>query len=218
MSAEIDVTVVTDAIRAIPVPVTAVDFVAINGPCKFYGWALREATGEQPGQGSGSVTSPAALATIATTAVLSAGTYIVAWEVELAGTLAAGDANNFQLVDAAGVVVGSINAAVAGVYPQENVEVTTTVAGAILVRANNIGTVGAIYSAQLTAQPSFTAAAVVEFQDGNQPLGESSMQGQGTDFEMFPGDGIQVANTVKLHILQGTVTGCVYARFNRQLY
>lgn len=218
MSAEIDVTVVTDAIRAIPVPVTAVDVTPINGPCQLYGWALREASGEIPGQGSGSVTSPAATTTIATTASLAAGSYQVSWEVELAGTLAAGDANNFRLVDANGNVLVSINAAAAGVYPQGTVEVNTTVAGAIFVQSIAAGTVGAVYSAQLTAQPTFTPAAIVELQDGNQPLGESSMAAQATDFETLPGDGLRVGNTVKLHVIQGTVTGVIYARFDRQLY
>lgn len=216
MTAEIDITVVTDQIRGVPVPVTAVDVTPIQGPCTLYGWSLREASGELPGNASGSVTSPAALATIATTPSLAAGTYVVTWEVELAGTLAAGDANNFQLVDSAGVVVGSINAAVAGVYPQGQVEVTTTTAGAFLVRANAIGTVGAIYSAELNVQPSLTPACIVELQDTAQPLGESAMQAQGFDTETMPATGLHVTGQVKIHVIQGTVTGVLYVRFNKQ--
>jgi hypothetical protein len=216
MSAEIDITVTLDRIRGVPIPVTAVDVTPIQGPCILYGWSLREASGEIAASVSGSVTSPGATATICTTASLAAGTYTVQWEVELAGTLGVGDANNFQLVDAAGVVVGSINAAVAGVYPQGTVEVTTTVSGAILVRSNAAGTVASVYSAQLAVQPSITPAAIVEFQDGGQVLGESSMEAQGTDFETMPADGLHVSGMVKAHIVQGTVTGVLYVRFDKQ--
>lgn len=216
MSAEIDITVVTDAIRAIPVPVTTVDVTPITGPCQLYGWSLREASGEIPGQGSGSVTSPGATATIATTASMPAGSYQVSWEVELAGTLGAGDANNFRLVDANGNVLVSINAAAAGVYPQQAVEVNTTVAGAIFVQSIAAGTVGAVYSAQVSAQPTFTPAVIVELQDGNQPLGETAIAAQSFDTEVMPSDGIHVGQSIKVHVIQGTVTGVLYVRFDKQ--
>lgn len=216
MSAEIDITVVTDAIRAIPVPVTAVDVTPITGPCKLYGWSLREASGELPTQGSGSVTSPAATTTIATTPSVPAGSYLVSWEVELAGTLAAADANNFRLVDANGNVLVSINAAVAGVYPQEQVEINTTLAGAVFIQNIGAGTAGAVYSAQLTVQPTFTPAAIVEIQDGNQPLAESAIAAQSFDTETMSGDGVHVGQGIKVHVIQGTVTGVLYVRFNKQ--
>lgn len=213
---EIDITVVPGPVRGVPVPATAVDVTPINGPCYLSGWSLREAAGEIAGSGSGSVTSPGALATIATTASLPAATYTVNWEVELAGTLGAGDANNFQLVDSAGVVLASINAAAAGVYPQEPTEITTTVAGAVLVRSIAAGTVASVYSAQVSAIPAIGVMAQVELQDGNQPLGESSMESQGSDTEVMPGEGLRVSNTVRLHIVSGAVTGVLYARFDKQ--
>lgn len=215
MSAEVDITVVTEPIRGIPVAATAVDVVPINGPCQLYGWSFRESTGELPGQGAGTVASPGAGATIATTAALPAGTYDVSWQVELQGAAAAADANNFQLVDSAGVVVGSINPGAAGIFPQEDVEVTTTAAGAILVRAIAAGTVGVAYSAQVSALPEIGPACTVELQDGNQPLGESSMQAQGTDTQTLPGDGLKVSQQVKVHVIQGTVSGVLYARFEK---
>lgn len=216
MTAELDITVVTDQIRGVPVPVTAVDVTPIQGPCTLFGWSLREASGELALEASGSVTSPGATTTIATTASLPAGTYQVAWTVELAGTLAAADANNFQLVDSAGVVVGSVNGSGAGVYPQGAVQVTTTVAGAVLVRSNAAGTVGAIYSAQVEVTPSLTPAAIVELQDTGQPLGESAMAAQGFNTEVMPGSGLHVTGQVKVHVISGTVTGVLYVRFDKQ--
>src|SRR5215471_18419592 len=99
MTDSLDILVVAGPIRGVPFPATAVDVDVIQGPCVLNGWSFRDAAGELALEASGSVTSPAAGVTIATTASLPAGTYVVSWEVQLAGTLAAADANNFQLVD-----------------------------------------------------------------------------------------------------------------------
>jgi hypothetical protein len=117
----------------------------------------------QGSQAQGTVTSPGALATIATTASVPAGTYNIAWQVSLSGTLGAVDANNFRLVDSTGNVLVSINPSVAGTYPQEAVEVTTTTAGAVLVQSILAGTVASVYGAQLSVIPAsqFSAQATI---------------------------------------------------------
>lgn len=98
----------------------------------------------------GSVTSPAAGATI-TSQALAAGTYTVSWSVQLSGTLAAADANNFGLYNGATLVATSLNTATAGTYPQPTVTVVIPGGGATLaIKAIALGTVGAVYTAQLT--------------------------------------------------------------------
>lgn len=216
MTVDIDINVSENKIRAIPIPLTSVDVQPIQGPCTLLGWSIREASGEGPGSANGTVTSPAALQAIASTASLPPGTYTVSWTVTLSGTLGAGDANNFQLVDSAGVVVASTNAAAAGSYPQNVVQVTTTLAGAFTVRANGVGTVGAVYGAQLTVTPTLGTAAIVEFQDGGVPLGESALQAGGSDTQLMFDDGIHVSNVVNVHIVKGTVVGALYAQYDKQ--
>jgi len=216
MTAELDITFVAAPVRGVPVPVTSVDVTPIQGPCVLNGWSFREASGELAADVSGSVTSPAALATIATTASLPPGTYTIAWTVGLAGTLAAADANNMRLVDSAGNVLTAIMPAVAGTYPQANAQVTTTVAGAVLVQAIALATVGAVYSADIVVSPSLQPTAIVELQDGGQVLGESAMQAQGTDTEVMPREGVRVSGQVKVHVIQGAVAGVLYATFDKQ--
>lgn len=212
---EIELIVAAGPVRAIPIPVTAADIVAINGPCQLCGWSLREASGEANFNTSGSVTSPAALGTICGTAVLAAGTYQVDWSVQLAGTVAVGDANNFQLVFGPTGVVISENQGAVGDYPQQQVEFTLATAGIIKIIALAIGTVGAIYTAQMTGIPTTIADAVVEIQDGNNPLGEVSESGNGVDTRWFGGDGMWVRNRINVHVIQGTVTGALYARYQK---
>jgi hypothetical protein len=103
---------------------------------------------------TGSVTSPAAGATIAQVA-LPAGIYTVSWEVELSGAIAAAELNNFQLFQsgtgAPGGVLTAINAAAAGLYPQLPVTITSTNAdNFIKIIAPGLGTAGAVYNAQMT--------------------------------------------------------------------
>lgn len=216
MTAEIDVTVVSDPVRGIPVPLTAVDVTPIQGPCILSGWSLREAAGELALSAEGSVTSPGATATIAATASAPAGTYTINWSVSLAGTVAAGDANNFSLVDATGTVVASLNAGAVGNYPQPAVNVTTTAVGTFSVHATLAGTVGAIYGAEIDAAPALGIAAVVELQDSGQPLAEIALDAQASATETLPDIGLHVSGQVKVHVIQGAVTGVLYARFDKQ--
>lgn len=215
MELDIEVSVPARAGYVLPVPVTSVDQLLITGDAILRGWSLREASGDLAVIVEGSVTSPAANATIVTTAPLSAGTYDVSWEVELSGTLAVGDANNFQLMNGAAVVVNSVNGFVAGTYPQNPTRVTVVAGGTISVRANAIGTVGAVYSAQPSVTPDPLLGAAVELQDSNGAIGEIGIDFQESQTVWFSGDGIPVRGQILLHMLSGIVTGVVYATYNR---
>lgn len=216
MSIDVDISVGEPPIRSVPIPLTSVDVQPIQGPCTLLGWSIRDALGEGPGSASGSVTSPGATTQIAATASLPPGTYTVSWSVSLAGALGAGDANNFELADSAGNVVASVNSQAAGTYPQAVIQVTTTLAGVFKVSSIAAGTVGAIYSAQLAVTPTLGTASIVEFQDGNQPLGESSLQPGQADTQLMFDNGVHVSGLVNVHIVKGAVVGCLYVQFDKQ--
>jgi len=213
MDVNIDVTVEAGPVRPLPVLPTSVDTTVLTGDGYLYGWSFREASGDLPSENEGSVTSPTAGQTIATITGLAAGTYLAQWQAGLAGTLAAADANNFSLVPSSGPATGSVNLAVAGNYQQEPVEVTVNAGGSVKVTAIALGTVGAVYSAQLTLIPQQATDAVVEVRDGNEPIGESSMGLNGVDTQMFGDPGMRIRNQIVVHVVTGTVTGTVYARF-----
>lgn len=97
---------------------------------------------------SGAVSAPAALSNILLDTV-PAGTYIVPWTVILAGTVGAGDANNFGLYANGTLVATSVNSGAAGTYPQLPVLVTVngTTNDLKVLSGNNAGTAGSQYSA-----------------------------------------------------------------------
>jgi hypothetical protein len=215
MTENLDVTVTIGQMRGIPVTPTAVDVVLLNGPAVLRGWSLRDISGETPFENEGSVTSPAAGATIVQITGVPAGTYTVNWEVELAGTLAAADSNNFALSSNAATLANAVCPAVAGVYPQPALEAITVTAGTWAIKAIALGTVGAIYSASFSLEPALNPATVIELQDGNQILGESAMYPNRSDHQTLPLPGLHVAQQIKLHVVAGQVTGVVYAEYER---
>jgi hypothetical protein len=106
---------------------------------------------------TGSVTSPGAGATIAQVSLPGPGTYTVSWSVELSGTLAAADANNFQLFQSGTganfAVLTAENQAAAGQYPQTSVTITTKASdNFIKIITIGAGTVGAVYAGSLVVQ------------------------------------------------------------------
>lgn len=165
--------------------------VAVNGnPAAGRKWNIRTAAvygndahtpvvGTPTLTASGSVTSPGAGATIASIssvallAAAPAGTlWIVQWTVGLDGTLAAADRNNFQLTSPLGTQIErSVNPIVAGTYPQPTVDMITGNGGTagINVQAIGGGTVGAVYSADITATPAEGAGCLAEFYAGDLP-------------------------------------------------
>ncbi len=108
----------------------------------------------------GLVASPAANTAIAQSGSLPPGTYQVAWEVELAGTLTElTDNDNFRLLVNGSSVAISVNPAIAGAYPQEPVEVTLSVASAISLKNILAGTAASDYSGSITITPLDEAGA-----------------------------------------------------------
>jgi hypothetical protein len=114
-----------------------------------------------PQQTSGSVTSPGANAIVASLgAGVPAGWYIAKWAVDLDGTVGAIDQNNFKLtapnVNTGGTInISSENNPLVGHYPQDDVEIYVPTGNATVIAVKTVaaGTVGAIYSAQLTLIP-----------------------------------------------------------------
>lgn len=116
------------------------------------------ATGGTPLQSEGSVTSPGANVAIVNVAVgsLTPGWYTVNWAVELDGTVSATDVDNFILKGPGlGTGLTSINDGVVGRYQQNPVQIyiSSTNATALSIRSVAAGTVGAVYSAQLSLVP-----------------------------------------------------------------
>lgn len=134
-------------IRRVPVAsyTSKVSGVPLNGG---------QAQGVIPGYAGaqGSLTSPAAFATVTFTQVPSAGKITVAWSVTLAGTVSAGDANNFQLYSSSTLLAQSVNAAAAGTYVQAPVSVNAT-AGEFLsvVAGPGAGTAGSVYTGAIAS-------------------------------------------------------------------
>jgi hypothetical protein len=106
--------------------------------------------------GSGTVTSPAAFAVIAQVTIPVAGTYLLSWTVTLAGTVGAGDANNFGVEKNGShtALATSSNAGATGTYPQTAFSITAAAGDLIQVYAIGGGTSGAIYSATIPAKPN----------------------------------------------------------------
>lgn len=117
-------------------------------------------------QAEGSVTSPAAGATVVSLALPSGG-WSLAWLVQVSGTVGAPEVDNFQLVSGTTVLDTSINGNTVGQpYQQQPSQVQIPIGGAtVLVRANVLGTVGAVYAAQLVATPANLPAAQVQVPD-----------------------------------------------------
>lgn len=189
---------------------TATDVLLIAGNCNVLGWTVQDASGEVPADVSGSVTSPGAGATIATTGALAAGTYIINWTVGLLGAAAAADANNFQLADTAGNVLASINPGAAGQYPQAQAEVVLAAGNTVLVKSIGAGTVGVTYEVQLVVQPTQVPDVNVQLKDAGQPIARISVA-VGQSQTVNHGDiGIQVVGSLTVHPISGTVSGTVY--------
>jgi hypothetical protein len=212
---EVTLDIEWDPVRVIPVPVSAADFQLIAGPAKLCGWSLRDAQAEIFRENTGILLSPGAGATIVTRTALPAGTYTISWTVGLEGTVAAVDADNFQLQVSGAASVTSINLAVVGQYPQQSAVFIVPANTTVKIIAVAAGTVGATYEASFSIQPASVDDTVVEIQDGNNVLAESGMIAGGTDTHWFGGDGLKARNEVFLHIVSGSVTGAVYARFQK---
>ncbi len=198
--------------RAVTVPLTAAGAVAtpITAPCRLKGWSLA-ATGQPASEADASVLNPAAGATIAATASLPAGDYLVEWTVEIEGAATAGtDNDNFQLIASAAVQATSVNLAVIGAYQQNQQTVRLNAAGTISVTTIRLATVGATYRVQLVVTPSAPASA--QILDGSQIIGVMGAQFGFSDTEFLDEEGIYVSTSIRVSVIQGTVSGCIYVK------
>lgn len=101
---------------------------------------------------TGSATSPGTFQIFATLAI-NPGTYTVSWTVTLAGTVGAGDANNFGLTLGSGrtLAAPSVNTGAAGTYAQASVTFTVIAADTITLKTwSSAPTAGATYSGTVT--------------------------------------------------------------------
>lgn len=118
--------------------------------------SLQQANGVAISAGPAAVTSPGASAVVSQAVTPAPGFYMVNWAVELSGTLAAADQDNFALTLGNTNLVKSLNNPVAGEYPQPVFGPLQIVSGStqtIKVRTVAAGTVGSIYSGTLEMTP-----------------------------------------------------------------
>lgn len=174
------------------------------------GWSL--AAGLNSGKSAtGSVTSPAATANIASIGTVPADEYTLNWQVELGGTLAAGDANNFEVTVTGVQQALSLNPAAAGIYPQDPIQITVPPGGAtVSIKALAAGTVGAVYSASFSVVGG--APMEANILDSGQPIGQSACPQGFADTQIMSDDGIYVSTGITITVIDGTVSGVIYVR------
>jgi hypothetical protein len=212
---EIELDIVAGPVRAIPIPATFTDVLLIAGPCELCGFSIRDALAETPLETEGTVAAPGALSTICSIANVPAGTYTVNWLVQLAGTPAAADANNFQLVNGATGLVLSANQGAVGEYPQDPVEIVVPAVQTVKIVNIGAATAGSIYTAQLALIPVTQALSVAELQDGNNPLLELGVPSGSADTRYFGTGSIHVRNRINYHPVSGLLTGSVFVRYQK---
>lgn len=185
----------------------------ITSPCRLVGWSL--ASTDTAGlANSGTVTSPAAGATIASVAAVPAGEYTVSWLAELSGTVGAPEVNNFGLYVGAVLQTASANPGAAGNYPQDPVTVIVPAGGAtVAIKAVVLGTVGAVYDANLSLTRAGGAEAVIS--DPYNTLGVSQMGTSQSDTQVLDVAGLSESVSITVQAISGTISGVVYARDQR---
>jgi hypothetical protein len=213
MGVEIDI--IAGTVRPISVPATSVDVVVLPGNSYLCGWAMRDAQGEIPSTGQGSVTAPAAGATIAATGAVPAGEYTVSWTVSLVGAAAAADINNFALYSGSTLIQASVNLGAAGNYPQQPVVYQSSSAAAFSVRAIGAGTAGVEYSAEVDIVPTSAITTIVEIRDGARLVATFAMQANDDSSRSYGPSGLKIYTGLTVHVVQGAVTGAVMARFDK---
>jgi hypothetical protein len=215
MTADLDIDVSLGPVRAIGVPATAGPVTVIRGPCRLYGYSLQDAQADQEREVQGSVTSPGAGGTIATMTLIVKGRWYVNWTVELEGTVAAADADNFSLAGVNGGPAVSQNLGAVGVYPQQQQELDAIALSVLTVTAIAAGTVGAVYKVTLTLTPVPGQGISGSLQDGNSFLAMLETGAMGVDAKWFGPMGITVLNQITLVISNGTLQGAIYAAYYR---
>lgn len=215
MSPDITVDIEIGSVHVIPIVATSTDVTLLTSDGYLCGWSVRDASGDVATDTEGTVTTPGAGAAIATSPALGGGTYTVKWTVSLAGTPGAGDANNFGLFVGATQVATSVNLGAGGEYPQPDTQVTVPQGTAVSVKAIGAGTAGAIYTAVVSNNLDTVADTLVEIQDIGNAIGEISINASQAHTQWFGPQGLKMRGQVKLHVIQGAITGAVYCRYAR---
>jgi hypothetical protein len=212
---DVTIEVETGGVMALPVSPTSVDVQIIASDCRLVGWSLRDTSSPIGAENSGQVVSPAAGAVIATVSGLKAGTYDVSWEVGLVGAAVAADADNFQIKNGVTVVENSVNTGAPGTYSQSGARITVPANGTVTVNAIAIGTAGVTYVADIELTPTAIAATIVEIQDSGNILGEVSLNPSESETHTLADMGVSCQGQIKLHVIQGSITGVIFARLSR---
>lgn len=159
----------------------------------------------------GTVTGPAAGATIASV-VLPQGTWLISWTVGFgSGAVAAADTNNMQLTGLSGGSFVAVIPAVANTeVPQPQAEFTG--AATIAVKAIALATATAVYEAQIVATP--VTAGFVRIFDGAQQAGlqvaTSYLPGPGFDTQSLPDKGIELKRGLVVAATSASIQGTVW--------
>ena len=212
LSADFEVTV--GPVRAIPVPATSSGGRIISGPCTLYGWSLQDTGLAVPFFKAGTVTSPGAGATIVNLGTVPAGDYTLDVDLELQGTVAAADANNFELTGPPGGPYIFENLGAVGQYPQAPVNVNLPSPTLLVVKAIALATVGAIYTAEVTATPEVGIGSAATLADGNNLIGALTVGAGQTDTKWFGPMGVMVLNQITLAIQSGQLQGAVFVGYS----
>jgi hypothetical protein len=210
---EVSVEVEFGRICAIDLASLVAGQAAIAGPARLMGWSLRESGFETNKEVEGSVVGPGAGGVIVTTGGMPGGTYVIKWSVQLIGAAAAADQNNFGLYSGATLLETSLNAGVAGVYPQPDVQDSNPFGSAYSVKAIGAGTAGVTYAAQITVTASVEYGSVMELRDGNSAIAEIAIPVAGSNTAWFGPDGVHIYNQIKTVTVAGLLTGCLYVRY-----
>lgn len=213
MSVEIDIHLGEEPVQAIPVPATSGSVTLLTGRGHLCGWALRDVSGTSGGTSEGSTAAPAAGTTITTITALPAGTYDVTWDVQLAGTPAGGDANNFEILHNAVVLAASVNLGAVGDYPQGTFPITVAQGDSITIKNIGAGTAGTTYTASLDITATDVPSAVAEIVDIGNIIGEVAPLPGSADTQEFGSDGIKIRGQIKINVIRGMIQGVVYARY-----
>lgn len=180
----------------------------VGGPVRLRGWSLSD--GIAPGgiTADASVIAPVAGATIASVS-LPTLVYQVAWSLQLSGTPGAADANNVQALLGAALQATSVNQGAAGIYGQEEFQLTVTGGPLLLAfKAINNAVAGSAYTIEANITPIGSSAATV--MDGAQPLGFSVMPPGGGDTHWFSGDGVEVLSQLSVQATLGAPQGVLW--------
>lgn len=207
---EIDVDISLGGLTAITVLDTSVSRQLISGPVALAGWSLRATSVTASSETEGTQAAPGAGTTIATLA-LPQGQFTISWTVEVSGTVAAAELNNFQLFNGATPVLISNNGNAVG-QPYQQLSVTVDVpqgGGNVLIKNTNAATAASVYTASIVAS-AVGLPAIAELTSNGNPVAEISLPVGVTDTQTLGRDGVKVEGDITLTVIAGTFRGAIY--------